>query len=99
MIRAATIVALLAGCSPKVVELGTPDAPPDTSASDDSGSSCRCRITPCRVPGDCALIGGACGPDFFCVGDFGACTTTTQCQTTVTDSKCTVSATSTVVCP
>jgi len=98
VIRALALAAVLtAGCAAKVIELGgTPDAGID--ARPDAASACRCRITPCRVSGDCALIGGACGPDFYCVGDFGACTADTDCQATVTSSVCTAGATSTVAC-
>lgn len=85
----------LVACRDRTVELGI-DAQSVTLPTD--ASSCRCRITPCRTAGDCALIGGACGPDFYCVGDFGACSTTTMCQATATASVCVASATSTSVC-
>ena len=87
----------LCACSTKVVELGIPDAKRDAATDADSG--CRCRITPCRVVGDCAVIGGACGSDFYCVGDFGPCTTDSQCQATVTGSVCTQGSDSTAPCP
>ena len=90
-------IVLFAACTPRTIELGHVDAAADTVHSD--ASTCRCRITPCRVPGDCALVGGVCGADMFCVGDFGACTTSAQCQATATDSICTASATSTALCP
>jgi hypothetical protein len=88
MIRVALVATLLAGCDAKVIELGRVDAAVDGSPAIDA-PVCRCRIMPCRVVGDCALIGGACGPDFYCVGDFGPCTSDLACQATVTGSVCT----------
>jgi hypothetical protein len=88
----------LLGCKTKVVELGIPDARVD-AAKADAPSTCRCRITPCRVAGDCAAIGGACGADLFCVGDFGTCTNDSDCQATVSSSVCTQGTTSTTACP
>jgi hypothetical protein len=87
----------LAGCATKAVELGIPDAKGDAAA--DAASTCRCRIAPCRSAGDCALTGGTCGADLYCVGDFGACNTNAQCQQTVASSVCTQSTTSTAPCP
>jgi hypothetical protein len=96
-----TALALVAiACSPRVVELGTPDAAAPRDAPVDAPvSTCRCRITPCRVSGDCALTGGVCGTDLYCVGDFGACTTSSQCQATFTASQCTQGTTSIAPCP
>jgi hypothetical protein len=90
------IVVVLGACDTRVIDLGR-DASHDGAMQD--ASTCRCRLTPCRVTGDCSLIGGACGPDFYCVGDFGACATTAQCQATATDSVCTLGTTSTTPCP
>ncbi len=91
-----TALALALGaCRDRTVELGV-DAQGVIVTAD--ASLCRCRITPCRTAGDGALIGGACGPDFYCVGDFGACSTTSMCQATATASVCVASATSTAVC-
>ena len=87
----------LGACEATIVDLGR-EPGHDASTTKDA-STCTCRITMCRVAGDCSLIGGACGPDFYCVGDFGSCSTATQCQATVTSSACTVSATSTTPCP
>lgn len=87
-------IAWLAACEHKVVDLGI-DA---VGMQAPDASLCRCRITQCRVPGDCALIGGACGADFFCVGDFGACSTAQQCQATVTNSVCTTATDTTAAC-
>jgi hypothetical protein len=97
MIRAVLAVALVAGCDTRVVDIGAIDAAVDGSIAVDA-STCRCRITMCRVAGDCALIGGACGPDFYCVGDFGSCSTDLGCQATVTSSVCTQGAASTTPC-
>jgi hypothetical protein len=98
LIRAFASLALMA-CSPRVVELGKVDAAVDARIDAPTPPACRCRITPCRVAGDCAATGGTCGADFYCIGDFGPCTTTAQCMTTVTTSVCTLSATSTTPCP
>jgi hypothetical protein len=84
-------------CSPRVVELGKPDAAHD--AASDAAATCRCRITPCRLASDCALTGGTCGADFYCTGDFGPCTTTAQCQATLATSRCTLGTTSVLSCP
>jgi hypothetical protein len=96
-VKRALLLLALAACSTKVVDLGIPDAASDAPA--DASGTCRCRITPCRVAGDCALIGGACGADFYCVGDFGACHSNADCQATVTGSVCAQSSTSTAACP
>ena len=95
MTRVVLLVLALAACKTEVVELGKVDAAVDAPAD---ATTCRCRITPCRVPGDCAVIGGACGADFYCVGDFGACTLDSQCQATVTGSVCTQGTASTLAC-
>lgn len=97
MIRVALLAVLLAGCKTQIVELGKADAAVDATALVDA-STCRCRIMPCRVIGDCAVIGGVCGPDFYCVGDFGPCSLDTQCQATATSSVCTQGTTSTLAC-
>ena len=89
------LASLLLGCHARTVDLGR-DAMTDGPAID--GSTCRCRITPCRGTPDCALIGGACGPDQFCVGDFGSCTTDSICQQQATDSVCTKATDSTTSC-
>ena len=88
----------LIGCSTRVIDLGR-DATVDTKAPMPDATSCRCRITSCRVAADCAMIGGACGPDFYCVGDFGPCTTDTQCQATNPNGLCTKTTDSTTPCP
>ena len=102
---AIAIVLAGAGCQTKVVDLGRVDAPIDTpvDARRDAtlvvdATSCRCRITPCRVSGDCALVGGVCGTDNYCVGDFGPCTSNAECQATATGSVCTTSTSSTASC-
>jgi hypothetical protein len=87
----------VAACSTKQVELGIADARID--APTDAASTCRCRISPCRTAGDCALVGGTCGADLYCTGDFGACLTNADCQRTVTASMCTQGTTSTAPCP
>ncbi len=99
MIRSLVVLAALAGCDESVVELGI-DAPTDSPAGPrDAPSTCRCRILMCRVPADCAAIGGACGGDQRCVGDFGACTTNAQCvMMGPAGSVCTMSSTSTTPC-
>jgi len=98
MIRAVVAALVLASCQAKVVELGRVDAGVDGPILPIDASSCRCRIMPCRVVGDCAVIGGACGPDFYCVGDFGPCTGDLSCQATVTGSVCTKDTASTTPC-
>jgi hypothetical protein len=99
LIAALAAVLACAACDAVVVDLGRAgaDAAPDASTGDDA-SPCRCRITPCRDAGDCTQIGGACGTDFYCVGDFGACTTDAQCQATVADSFCAAGPTSVLAC-
>ncbi len=96
MMRAVLIALAFTGCKTRIVELGKADAAIDATPID--ASTCRCRITPCRVASDCTAIGGACGPDLYCVGDFGPCSLDTQCQTTAAMSVCTQSTTSTAGC-
>lgn len=96
MIRAALALAL-AGCQAKIVDLGRDGAVDSVMFQDAAG--CVCRITPCRVTGDCSLIGGVCGADLYCVGSFGSCTSDAECQATATGSVCTQSASSTAACP
>jgi hypothetical protein len=101
MIRAVVLVFAFTGCKPRIVELGKADAATDATIDATAtidASTCRCRITPCRVDGDCAVIGGACGADLYCVGDFGPCSLDAQCQATATASVCTRGAMSTVGC-
>jgi hypothetical protein len=97
----AALVACLAcfACDAVVVDLGRAgaDAAPDASTTPDA-TPCRCRIMDCRDAGDCTQIGGPCGTDFYCVGDFGACTTDAQCQATVPNSFCAASPTSVLAC-
>ncbi len=87
----------IAACETRVVDLGI-DAPIDTPPSTIDAATCRCRINRCRTADDCVLIGGACGPDFYCVGDFGACTTDAECQMRAIDSVCVTAADSTTAC-
>jgi len=98
VIRVVGFLLALGSCKLQVVDLGRGDAAID-SQIDAPASTCRCRIRACRAPSDCALIGGACGADFYCVGDFGSCTVDSQCQATVTSSVCTLGTASTVACP
>lgn len=99
MTRTVLLLLAVGACKTEVVELGKVDAAVDAARDAPAdATACRCRITPCRVPGDCAVIGGACGPDFYCVGDFGACTLDSQCQATVTGSVCTQGTASTLAC-
>jgi hypothetical protein len=95
MMRALLLALAGTACSPRVVELGKPDA----AGAVDAASTCRCRITPCRLASDCTLTGGTCGADFYCTGDFGPCTATTQCQATAANSQCTQGTTSILPCP
>lgn len=99
MKRAALVaVVLLAGCEEKIVDLGI-DAPIDAPSEDAETATCRCRIPRCSSAADCALTGGVCGPDLYCVGDFGACTTDAECHAIgPAGSLCVESATSTVPC-
>ena len=104
MMKAALIAALAAmlacaACDAVVVDLGRSgaDAAPDATTGDDA-SPCRCRIMDCRDMGDCTQIGGACGTDFYCVGDFLGCTSDAQCQTIVPNSFCAASTTSVLAC-
>jgi hypothetical protein len=101
VIRAALVTLLLGGCTAEIVDLGRGDAAVDAAVdvAIDAPTSCRCRITPCRVAGDCALIGGACGPDSYCVGDFGPCAHDADCRATASASACTTGTTSTTPCP
>jgi hypothetical protein len=96
--RACWLALVATACSPRVVELGVPDAAHDAPA-DMAAPSCRCRIAPCRFVSDCAPTGGTCGPDFYCTGDFGSCTTNAQCQAQVATSQCTQGTTSVLPCP
>jgi hypothetical protein len=93
------MLAMLAACQARTVELGKVDAAAAIDSALPDASLCRCRLNSCRVPGDCTLTGGVCGPDSYCVGDFGACSTASQCQATATASTCTASATSIAPCP
>jgi hypothetical protein len=94
---AAVLALALAACDAEIIDLGrnatdaSVDAPVDAAA-------CRCRIAPCRASSECAIIGGACGADFYCVGDFGPCSTDSDCRATVTDSVCTRGPTSVERC-
>ena len=83
--KTALLAALLAclacvACDAVVVDLGRTgaDAAPDSSPTPDS-NLCVCRVMDCRDAGDCTMTGGACGTDFYCVGNFGACTSDAQC--------------------
>jgi hypothetical protein len=91
-------VVLLAGCEEKIVDLGI-DAPIDAPSEDAETTTCRCRIPRCASAADCALTGGVCGPDLFCVGDFGACSVDGDCRATgPATAICAQSTTSTVAC-
>jgi hypothetical protein len=104
-VKTAILAALLAclacvACDAVVVDLGRAgaDAAPDASTTPDA-TPCRCRIMDCRDAGDCTDIGGACGTDFYCVGDLGACTPDAQCQAIHPgNSFCAASGTSVLAC-
>jgi hypothetical protein len=97
MIRMLALVLVIASCETKIIDLGIDGAVDGVIVPVDA-STCACRITPCRAAADCALIGGACGPDFYCVGSFGSCSTDSQCQATSASSVCTKAADSIVGC-
>jgi hypothetical protein len=94
--RALFVLALLS-CQRQTIELGRPDATVDARPPD-AQNACRCRVVPCRLPSDCALTAGTCGADFYCSGDFGACTTDATCHAVAMMSACTKTAVSTDPC-
>jgi len=91
----ALILALVAACSPRVIDLGHPpiDAPPDTAFA-----ACVCRV-PCATTATCASGLGTCSPDGYCSMSTGTCTATTPLPcSTFPSSICTKSATTTTRC-
>ena len=95
----AVILALLAACSARVIDLGVPaDAPHDVATT----TACVCRV-PCASAGTpCTATLGACGSDGYCTTSVGACTATTPtpCNSTYPTSKCLrPTTTSTGTCP
>jgi hypothetical protein len=100
VVAAALAFTTLTACDAVVVDLGRQgaDAASDGPPAGADATTCRCRITECRDAEDCLEIGGECGADFYCVGDFGACTTDAQCRSTVASSFCAAGPTSILAC-
>jgi len=90
----ALILALVAGCSSQVIDLGHKDAGPDAP------EMCVCRVPCASTTSACPGALGTCGTDHYCSNAATMCSTATAepCSSTFPTGVCMKSSTSTTRC-